>query len=301
MPPEGHFRQTTAPTRAYRFVRLVIHILYGCATEALVFPFVSRARQTRIIKWWSRGILEILHVRVHIEGHVPSAHPPTIIVANHVSWLDIWILQAVCPLRLVAKSDIRRWPVIGWLAARAGTIFIERGKRHDTARINRTIMQTLDGGERVGIFPEGTTTDGTEIKPFHASLFQPALGAGARLVTAAIRYPRGDGSPNLDASYADDRALLESVGLILRYPTLHADLMFGASIEVSGKTRRDLAHECEEAISAALGLPAPDKKSGKSFDPRSAALSDDGPKGSPYPARKGSAKRTDPARTSDRK
>jgi 1-acyl-sn-glycerol-3-phosphate acyltransferase len=301
MPPERHARQTTAPTRAYRFARLVGHILYGCATEAVVFPFVGRARRTRIIKRWSRGILDILHVRVHIEGHVPSAHPPTIIVANHVSWLDIWILQAVCPLRLVAKSDIRRWPVIGWLAARAGTIFIERGKRHDTARINRTIMQTLEGGERVGIFPEGTTSDGTEIKPFHASLFQPALGAGARLITAALRYPRRDGSPNLDASYTDDRSLLESLRLILRCRTLHADLIFGAAIEVSGKTRRELASECEEAISAALGLPVPGRKSGRSFDPRSAAQSADGPKGSLYPERKSSPKPADPVPTSDRK
>jgi len=301
MPPDRHARQTTAPTRAYRFARLVVHILYGCATEAVVFPFVSRARQTRIIKRWSRGILNILHVRVHIRGHVPSAHPPTIVVANHVSWLDIWILQAVCPLRLVAKSDIRRWPVIGWLAARAGTIFIERGKRHDTARINRTIMQTLEGGERVGIFPEGTTSDGTQIRAFHASLFQPALGAGARLITAALRYPRPDGSPNLDASYTDDRSLLESVRLILRSRTLHADLIFGTGIEVSGKTRRDLARECEEAISAALGLPVPDRKSGKSFDPPSAALSDDGPKGNPYPEQKGYPKPADPVPTSDRK
>ena len=189
MPPDRHTRQTSAPTRAYRFARLVAHLLYGCAIEALVFPFVNRARQLRIIKRWSRQLLDILHVRVHVAGALPAAHTPTIIVANHVSWLDIWILLAVCPLRLVAKSDIRRWPLIGWLAARAGTIFIERGKRHDTARINRAIVQTLTSGERVGIFPEGTTTDGTEIKPFHASLFQPALGAGARVVTAAIRYP----------------------------------------------------------------------------------------------------------------
>jgi len=301
MLPERHARQTTAPTRAYRFARLVAHLLYGCATEALVFPFVTRAHQVRIIKRWSRGILHILHVRVHIVGSAPAAHPPTIVVGNHVSWLDIWILQAVCPLRLVAKSDIRRWPVIGWLAARAGTIFIERGKRHDTARINRTIMQSLTGGERVGIFPEGTTTDGTEVKPFHASLFQPALGAGARVVTAAIRYPARDGSPNLDASYAGDRSLLESLRLILRYRTLRAELIFGAVIDVSGKTRRDLARECEQAIAGALGLPAPGRRSEKSSDPRSSARSDDGPTGTRYPERRDYSKPADRVPTSDRK
>lgn len=301
MPPERHARQTTAPTRAYRLARLVVHFLYGCSIEALVFPFVSKARQLRIIKRWSRQLIHILHLRVHVAGTPPGGHAPTLIVANHVSWLDIWILLAVCPLRLVAKSDIRRWPLIGWLAARAGTIFIERGKRHDTARINRTIIQTLTRGERVGIFPEGTTTDGTEVKPFHASLFQPALGAGARVVTVAIRYPLPNGSPNLDASYAGDRSLLQSLQLILRHRTLRAELMFTGVIEVAGKTRRDLARDCEQAIAHALHLPAPGRRSGKSSDPRVAAPSDDGPTGSPYPERKGYPAPAAPALTSDRK
>ncbi len=254
MPPDGPEQSTSPPVRAYRLIRLFLHLLYGCAVAGAVFPFIDGHRQLRIIKRWSRQVLAILRVRVHVQGRPPGGHQPTVIVANHVSWLDIWVIHAVSPVRFVAKSDVRRWPLIGWLVARSGTIFIERSKRSDTARTNRTIVDTLARGERVGIFPEGTTTDGTHLRPFHASLFQPALGAGARVATAGIRYPLRDGSVNLDASYAGERSLLESLRLILRHrtPARRVDLRGG-----DGDLGPDPARDRARLRTAHRARPAP--------------------------------------------
>lgn len=289
MPPDGPEQSTSPPVRAYRLIRLFLHLLYGCAVAGAVFPFIDGHRQLRIIKRWSRQVLAILRVHLQVHGRPPGGHQPTVIVANHVSWLDIWVIHAVSPVRFVAKSDVRRWPLIGWLVARSGTIFIERSKRSDTARTNRTIVDTLARGERVGIFPEGTTTDGTHLRPFHASLFQPALGAGARMATAGIRYPLRDGSVNLDASYAGERSLIESLRLILRHRTLRAELIFAGEMEISGRTRREIARGCELLIARALHLPAPGRKSETASDLPAAAPSDAVPTNSRYPERTDSA------------
>ncbi len=289
MPPEAPEQSTPPLVRAYRLIRLCLHFALGCAVAGAVFPFVDGQRELRIIKRWSRGVLAILAVRLRVHGRPPGGHRPTVIVSNHVSWLDIWVIHAVSPVRFVAKSDVRRWPLIGWLVARSGTIFIERSKRRDTARTNRTIVDTLTKGERVGIFPEGTTTDGTHLRAFHASLFQPALGAGARVVTAAIRYRLPDGSVNLDASYAGDRSLIESLRLILRQRSLRVELIFAGEMEISGKTRREIAQGCEALIAHALHLPVPGRKSGTASDPPAAGHSDAGPTGSRYPERTDSA------------
>jgi 1-acyl-sn-glycerol-3-phosphate acyltransferase len=289
MQPDGHARSTPGLVRAYRLIRLLVHLVYGCAVAGVVFPFIDGQRQLRIIKRWSRRVLAILAVRLHVKGRPPGGRQPTVLVANHVSWLDIWVIHAVSPVRFVAKSDVRRWPVIGWLVARSGTIFIERSKRRDTARTNRTIVDTLTRGERVGIFPEGTTTDGTHLRAFHASLFQPALGAGARVVTAGIRYRLRDGSVNLDAAYTGDRTLMESLRLILSHRSMRAELVFAGEIEISGKTRREIALDCERLIAGALHLPAPGRKSGTASDLPAATRSNAGPIDSPYPERTGSA------------
>ena len=289
MPPDGPEQSTSPLVRAYRLIRLSLHLLYGCAVAGAVFPFVDGHRQLRIIKRWSRQLLAILRVRLHVHGRPPGGHQPTVIAANHVSWLDIWVIHAVSPVRFVAKSDVRRWPLIGWLVARAGTIFIERSKRSDTARTNRTIVDTLARGERVGIFPEGTTTDGTHLRAFHASLFQPALGAGARVATAAIRYPLRDGAINLDVSYAGERSLVESLRLILRHRTVRAELTFAGEMEISGRTRREIAQGCEVLIARALHLPVPGRKSGTASDPPAATPSDVAPTDNRYPARTDSA------------
>jgi len=244
---------TSGPVRVYRFTRLIAHVVLGLLISAFVFPWVGKKRQLRIIRWWSKGMLATMAVKVTVHGRHPPASHPTLLVSNHVSWLDVWVILSVHPVRFVAKSDIAAWPLAGWLVKQAGTIFIERARRSDTARINQRIADVMARPEAVAVFPEGTTTDGTQLRAFHASLFQPALSPGARLAAAAIRYPLRDGSPNVDASYAGDRSLLQSIRLILAQPVVRAELHFLGYVDPEGKTRRELADESRAIIARGLG------------------------------------------------
>ena len=292
--------RTPLIVRAYRLARLCLHLVYGCLAVGVVFPFLDPKRRFRMIRSWSRNMLRILHVRYTVHGHL-TAVTPTLVVSNHVSWLDIWLINAVVGVRFVAKSDIRRWPVIGFLVKGAGTIFVEREKRHDTARTNRSIVQALTRGEYVAVFPEGMTTDGTELKPYHASLFQPAVGAGATVTVIALRYVHRNGQVNDDASYAGERSLAQSTRRILRQPTLNAEVIFAGEVSVNGKTRREIAIEAEIATARALSLAPPRRKPGTRSDPPDAERKAAVPRGSPNPARPRRAATAGPGPTSDRR
>ena len=272
-------------TRLYRVTRLLLHIAWGCFYVGVLFPFLSNTRRLRAIKRFSRQLLAILQVRCAVRGAMPPGREPTLIVANHVSWLDIWVIDSVIPVRFVAKADVRRWPVLGFLVSRSGPIFIEREKRHDAARTNRAIVEALTRGEHVALFPEGTTTDGTEVKPYHASLFQPALGAGARVAVLALRYVNRDGSVNVDASYAGDRSMLESLRLILAHRRLRVEVIFAGTVDVHDKTRREIAREAESITADALRLPRPGRRLGTTGGPRGAPPKAVAPTHSLYPAR----------------
>jgi len=278
-------RPTSYVVRLYRLVRLLLHIAWGCFYVGVLFPFLSKRRRLRAIRRFSRQLLSVLQVHSTVRGAMPPGREPTLLVANHVSWLDIWVIDAVMPVRFVAKADVRRWPVLGFLVSRSGTIFIEREKRHDAARTNRAIVEALTHGEHVALFPEGTTTDGTEVKPYHASLFQPALGAGARVVVLALRYLNQDGSVNVDASYAGDRSMLESLRLILARRRLRVEVIFAGTVDVHNKTRRDIAREAESITADALRLPRPGRRLGKAGGPQGVPPKAHAPTHSLYPAR----------------
>lgn len=218
---------------------------------AVVFPLVDRPHQQRIISRWSARLLDILRIRVRATG-VERFEPRTLIVANHVSWLDIWLLHSVTAVCFVAKSEIRRWPMIGWMAAKARTLFIERARKRDAHRIAGTIHAALHADETVAVFPEGTTSDGTDVRRFHASLLQPAVDLQIRVQTIAIRYCNPDGSINTDVAYADETTLWQSVRRVLAHPELHAEIIELGDIDIAGKSRRDIALEAERRVRGAV-------------------------------------------------
>ena len=253
--------------RNWRLARLVLHLLVGVVKAALLLPLVGQARRTELIRRWSVGVLAILHVRLSVKGEVPDvAAAGVMFVANHISWLDIYLLDAVCPMRFVAKAEVRAWPVIGWLAVKIGTLFIERARRHDTARAGREVVDALRQGDCVGVFPEGTTGNGTFLRPFHASLLQSAIISGARLWPAAIRYAHRDGRVNLSPAYVDDMSFGASLFRILNEPELVAEIIYLEPLPVQGRSRRELAVLAEKAIANALNLTAPGRKSDKPVD-----------------------------------
>jgi len=274
----------SALNRNYRIARLFLHLLTGLAGSALVFPFVGRNGRLAIFRRWSRTLLAILAVRVQVQGTAPiERHAPTMLLSNHVSWLDIFVIASIVPSRFIAKSEIRRWPVVGWLIARQGTLFIERGRRRDTARINDNVNEALAKGYCVAVFPEGMTTDGTEVKAFHASLLQPIVHAHGIAAPVALRYATPDGGIDDVPAYTGERTLWDSVRLIASSQAILAEVRFLPLVPAVGKHRRDLAEHAARLIADALTLPAPGKKRGTASGPRAGPPSGSDPTDNPYP------------------
>ena len=241
-----------------RYLALVFRLVSGLLTVAFLFPFYGRARRWQAVQKWSRGVVRSAGVRVQVNGTVPERGLRVMAVSNHVSWLDIQVLHSIWHLRFVAKSEIRRWPFIGWLSARTGTLFVERANRRHAARINSDIHQAFEDGDAVAIFPEGTTTRGDQLLRFHASLLQPAVDEHALIVPVAIRYTDAEGNLQPAAAYVDDMSLMKSLAAIVRAPHICAEVRILPAIQTQGRTRRELAQASHASIAAALNLPGAD-------------------------------------------
>ena len=159
-----------------------------------------------------------------------------------------------CRVALCRQIEIRDWPVIGRMVANGGTLFIEREKRRDTAG-DRAISHALKDGD-CRRFPEGTTANGLELKPFKSSMFQPAIEAGADVLPVALRYLDAAGKVTLAASYAGKITLLRCVWNIVSEPEIYAELIFGLLVNCVGKSRRELCQHAELTIATALSPAA---------------------------------------------
>ena len=157
----------------WRLLRVALHVLHGMAVVALRFPALDSAQRQQRIGWWANGLLRAIGVHLVAEGDFRAG--ANLLVANHVSWLDILALHAVCPrARFVSKSDVRHWPLLGWLIGAVGTLFIERERKRDALRVVHQVAAALQGVETVAVFPEGTTAT-PPLLPFHANLLQAAI------------------------------------------------------------------------------------------------------------------------------
>lgn len=247
------YRQTAPAVRLLRTVRLALHVLRGLLSAALLFPFLAPSARSGLIRNWSAKLLLILCIRLTTRGDLPRRGERGILfAANHISWLDIFLLNAAHPMRFVAKSEVRGWPLAGFLAARAGTLFLDRSRRRDAGRANRDIESALREGDFVALFPEGTTTDGCRVRHFHAALLQPAIDADAPLRAVAIRYACENGEPDTAPAYIDDLSFGDSLRNILRRPAIQAELHFAAPLAPHGRNRRELAGTLHNAISGVL-------------------------------------------------
>jgi 1-acyl-sn-glycerol-3-phosphate acyltransferase len=236
----------------FRGCRLALHLLYGMLL-AVIYPHLNQTRQRRILKSWSRQLLAIFNIGIQIEGQQPTrGEGGCLMVANHVSWLDIFVLNAIHPSRFIAKSEVRTWPVIGWLCRRSGTIFIERAMRQDASMINQRVSLLLKQGACIGLFPEGTTTDGTQVGHFHSALIQPAIDAGVKLCPIALRYQNEEGYLSSAAAFTGDTTLVQSIWKILRAPHLNALVVFTPALLAANENRRVLARTAQAAIAHGL-------------------------------------------------
>jgi len=238
--------------RAIRISLLALHLVWGVTVAGLVFPLLKPAQHDRFIMAWAQRLLRVLGVR---EQTTPAPTLPggALLVCNHVSWLDIYLIYAAQRVHFVSKAEVRTWPVAGWLARKTGTLFIERGRRADTARINTEMRDLMQGGAWVAVFPEGTTSDGRGLRRFMPSLLQPAVHLNCPIVPAALHYRTLAGEYSAAPAYIDQINMWQSLKHIVSEPGLIAELHFGEPILPNGH-RRDLAVLAEAATARLLGL-----------------------------------------------
>ena len=236
---------------------MLLHALQGALILRLVFPRATAQRRRELVGWWSAALVRIAGAHVRVEGTPPApGERGAMIAANHVSWLDIFAISAVTSTRFIAKSEIRDWPLAGWIAERAGTLFIRRDRRRDTARMAEVVHAALAQGDCVGLFPEGSTTEGDTLLRFHTSLFEPAVANRAHVHPCAVRYEYPDGTLCRAAAYVDELSFMQSMGLVLRQLGLVVRVQFAPTVETAGRSRREVAAEAEAAVASLLGLPA---------------------------------------------
>lgn len=242
-----------------RLLAVGVHLLAGLLQCALLFPFLSLQRRNRLVQRWSRGMLRVFRIRVVAggPGQLNTGTAAGAVVANHISWIDVFVLNAIAPCRFVAKSEVRRWPAIGWLSARAGTLYVQRGARAGLTAANATIAAHLGAGERVAFFPEGTSAAHGQLQPFHANLFQGVIAAGAVLRPVALAYIGPDGRPSAAAEYIGDMSLWQSILSLLRHGPFDAQVTLLAPLASTGLTRRALAAQARAAIEAGLRASPP--------------------------------------------
>lgn len=244
----GGVNETSWTTRLRRVGRLAValgHTFWGATRGTAHRENVERG---------STRILDAVAVDVRVRGARPLLAGPVLLVANHVSWLDVQALGAVAGTRFVAKAEVRDWPVVGALAARLGTLFIRRGHRRDAMRVKNAIAKLLVSGERVAVFPEATTTDGSRLGTFHAALLQAAIDAAIPVQPVAIRHCEADGTPAEAAAFVDDMTFATSLGRVLARPRLVVELTFGPPMWAADQTRRQLAARSRSFVAGVLGL-----------------------------------------------
>jgi len=251
-------------------MRLLLHVAAAASILAFVYPRASRERRRALLGWWGGKLVRILGVTTHVQGTRPKLDAAgALIAANHVSWLDVFVVSGICPTRFIAKSEVRDWPIAGWIAERAETLFVRRARRRDTARINELVQAALAQRDCVGLFPEGTTTEGETLLRFHSSLLEPAVANGARVYPVAIRYQFADGSLCRAMAY-DDLSFMQSAILIARQRGVIARVAIAEPIDTRALHRRDVAHLAREAIATMLGLSVPDTRPGTAHGLRAA-------------------------------
>ena len=233
---------------AVRLARALGHVLRGLWTVHRTFHRLTPAERQQQVQAWSLQMLQTMGVSLRTGGVAPASGP-LLLVANHISWLDILVLNAVCPARFVSKADVKHWPLLGTLITGAGTLFIARESRRDAMRVVHHMVEALREGDVLAVFPEGTTGDGRELLPFHANVLQAPIAAPAPVQAAALAYlDAATGQRSEAPTYIGDTTLVASVWRTLSSPPLLAAVHLAAPEEALGRDRRVWARDLQVAI-----------------------------------------------------
>lgn len=238
-----------------RLARVLLHVFAGVLTCAFIFPFIGSVKREALVRRWSLQLLTLCKVKVRLLDQSGGQMPEhALIIANHVSWLDIFVINSWQACHFVAKSDIRSWPIAGWLSAQAGTIFLARGKQREVRRIYEGLVHQLKDDKRIAFFPEGTTGPQGGVLPFHANLFEAAIEAEVPILPFAVRYVDVKGQLHPAADFIGEMTFAESMKLILQSGSMTAELIQLPMIATDGAHRREVAQVARESVANALGV-----------------------------------------------
>ena len=232
--------------------RLVLHAFAGQRIVKRHFHTWDGTQKAQAVSGWSADLLKL--VRVELQVHNDALiEQPALFVCNHMSWLDIFVLNAWQPAVFVSKAEVAAWPLLGPLISGAGTLFIEREKRRDALKVVHQLADVLRSGRSGAVFPEGTTTPGDTLLPFHANLLQAAVSAGVPVQPLALRYvDSATAKQSFAASYIGDMSLAQSLKSVANSPPIIAQLHVLPAIKAVD--RRAAAAQARASVAAALGF-----------------------------------------------
>lgn len=242
--------------RLFRLIKLAVHVLVGIIITATYKSLLRRSSSDpsyqKLRRWWLGRIVRIVGGQVVTHGEPAPAG--SLLASNHVSWLDIALLGGQTEVTFLSKSEVQSWPIIGWLAANSGTLFIERGKSGGAKGASDKITASLEHQERVLIFPEGTITDNINLLPFHARLFAAAVTAHALIQPVAIHYRNTQGQTHPLVPYLEPQTLMQNLWGILAEPKILIEVYFLPPIDSHTVPRKELAMYSEQQVRSALKL-----------------------------------------------
>jgi 1-acyl-sn-glycerol-3-phosphate acyltransferase len=235
--------------RGLRLTAALLHFLAALLVAAFWYPLISERQRLQHKSVWSARLLRILGIERRVVGAI---EPGTLLVANHVSWLDIFVINAANPSAFVAKAEIGSWPLAGWLCRKTDTLFIERGRRRHAQHVAHAMVTLLASDKSVAVFPEGMTSDGQDVLPFHAALLQPAISLERPVQPLAIRYRDANGDYSAAVAYVGETSLMDSLRNMLAVRGLRAELVCLPAIPSRDRDRRWLTKACEMQIRGAV-------------------------------------------------
>lgn len=244
----------TAFRVAYRSLLLVVVVLTGCVLTVVFLreePHVSENKTGRkLSRWWHKKMTQVMGIPVNAHGS--PANEPVLFVCNHVSWFDINAIGSLLPARFLAKIEVKHMPVMGWLASRAGTLYIHRGHKEASNKTIEIMADALKKNHNVVLFAEGTTQDGN-VSRFHSRLIQSAIDAGCAIQPVAIHYPSLNGEKVHPAAlFVGDITMKQSIASIMSAKNLRVELHFLEPVSTTGKKRDELASHAEQQVRAAI-------------------------------------------------
>jgi 1-acyl-sn-glycerol-3-phosphate acyltransferase len=238
-------------SRFLTVLRIIVHVFKGCFILLLVFPWLKVEQQHRSIRHWCKQLLGIFQMRLSVIGAEQLEDTHYLMAANHISWIDIHVINAFKPHYFVAKSEVASWPIFGWMAKQLGTLFIERGKSNSIRNMVQEVAGQLNQ-KAICIFPEGTSTDGKQVAPFKSNLFEAAIVANAPVYSLAIQYfDVRTGHKTTAAAFIGEMGLLDSIWNLICSPPICAQISISAKLPAL-KERKALAELSQSLIAEQL-------------------------------------------------